>query len=163
MHALLDSVAPVPASDYVRGLRARIGRDYVLLPGVTAVIQNSNRFLVARQHDSGLWSLVGGSIEPGEEPEVALLREVREELGVEVSIRGIVGAYGGSALETTYPNGDRVGYVTIAYRCGLSSTDFALEPSELVETRWLTPAEIAALDRHPWIDKVIHDAVRAAP
>ncbi|NYE20348.1 NUDIX domain-containing protein [Microbacterium immunditiarum] len=130
---------------------------------MTAVVQVDDRFLVARQRDSGLWSLVGGSIEPGEEPEAALLREVREELGVPVAVRGIVGAYGGAALETSYPNGDRVGYVTIAYRCEPASTDFALEPSELIETRWVTQADIAGLDRHRWIDDVLEDAVRTAP
>lgn len=66
-------------SDYVASIRSRIGTDLLLLPGVTAVIRDDDRFLLARHRHSGLWSLIGGGVEPGEEPVAALLREVLEE------------------------------------------------------------------------------------
>jgi 8-oxo-dGTP pyrophosphatase MutT (NUDIX family) len=150
----------VPVSDYVSGLRSRIGTEFLLLPAVTAVIQQDDRFLLARHRDSRRWSLIGGGVEPGEQPETAVRREVREELGVHATTHGIVGAYGGEALEAVYPNGDRVGYVTVAYRCSLSTTDLVLESLELLETRWATAGEVRALDRHEWIDRVIADAAR---
>lgn len=148
----------MPVSDYVSGVRSRIGTDFLLLPAVTAVIQQADRFLLARHRDSGRWGLIGGGVEPGEQPETAVRREVHEELGVHAATHGIVGAYGGEALETVYPNGDRVGYVTVAYRCSLSTTNLVLENLELLETRWVTAGEIRALDRHEWIDEVIADA-----
>ncbi|HEY9266088.1 MAG TPA: NUDIX domain-containing protein [Microbacterium sp.] len=150
----------MPASDYVTAIRSRIGTEFLLLPGVTAVIQEADRFLLARQRDSRRWSLIGGGVEPGERPEVAVRREVLEELGVHSSTHGIVGAYGGEALEAVYPNGDRVGYVTVAYRCSLPTTNLVLESVELLETRWVTAGEVRALDRHEWIDEVLADAVR---
>jgi len=150
----------MPASAYVRSLRDRIGGDYLLLPGVTAVVQDGDRFLLVRQSDSGRWSLIGGGVEPGEEPRAALLREVREELGVDVEIAEIVGAYGGAALESVYPNGDHVGYVTIAYRCSLTSSSFSLEDDEVLDTRWVTLAGLGELDHHGWIDRVLADATR---
>jgi 8-oxo-dGTP pyrophosphatase MutT (NUDIX family) len=153
----------MPASEYVRSLRERVGSIPLLLPGVTAVIQDGDRLLVVRQRDSGRWSLVGGGVEPGEDPETALRREVREELGVDVDVLGIVGAYGGTDLEVTYPNGDRVAYVTVAYRCSLASETLVLEDDELVETRWVTTDQVEDLDRHPWIDRVIADAVVRRP
>ncbi|QDZ16773.1 NUDIX domain-containing protein [Humibacter ginsenosidimutans] len=146
-------------SPYVRSLRERIGHDYLLLPGVTAVFRRGDEFLLARQRDTERWSLVGGGIEPGETPRAAVAREVREELGVTPAVTGIVGAYGGASLETTLPNGDRVGGVTVVFACDLPTDDFVLEAAELIETRWFTLDEIVGLDRHEWIDEVLRDAV----
>ena len=148
----------MPASDYIQGLRSRIGNDYLLLPAVTAVIQDADRFLLARHRDSQLWSLVGGGIEPGESPEAAVQREVFEELGVTPVLHGIIGAYGGRPLENTYPNGDRVGYVTVAYRCSLTTGNLALDRTEILETQWVSNRDARELARHEWIDQVLNDA-----
>lgn len=150
----------MPASEYVQGLRSRIGNDFLLLPAVTAVIQNADRFLLARHRDSQLWSLVGGGIEPGERPEAAVQREVFEELGVKPALNGVIGAYGGRPLENTYPNGDRVGYVTVAYCCSLPKDDLALDRAEILETRWVSMSEVRQLARHEWIDQILDDAAK---
>jgi 8-oxo-dGTP pyrophosphatase MutT (NUDIX family) len=147
----------MPMSPYVRAIRDRIGRDLLLLPAVTAVIRHGDQLLLARHRDSGLWSFVGGGVEPGEDPRAALEREVREELGVAPSIVRVIGAYGGPELTNVYPNGDEVAYVTTAYECHLDTTAIVLEEQELIETRWFTFAEVRDLRRHAWIDRVLAD------
>lgn len=89
---------------------------------------------------------------PGEAPEGAVKREVFEELGVAPTLHGIVGAYGGRSLEDTYPNGDRVGSVTVAYWCSLPNGTLVLDRTELLKTRWISIAEARGLPRHAWID-----------
>lgn len=145
-------------SDYVRAMRDRIGHDLLMLPGVTAVIRDGERFLLSRSAGSDVWSLIGGGVEPGEQPTDAVAREVREELGAGIRITGIVGAYGGESLVVEYPNGDRVAYVTTAYACEVVDK---IQPDgeEIVEVGWFTASEIAGLDREPWIDRVLADAV----
>jgi 8-oxo-dGTP pyrophosphatase MutT (NUDIX family) len=147
----------MPMSDYVASIRSRIGTDLLLLPGVTAVIRDGDRFLLARHRHSGLWGLVGGGVEPGEEPADALLREVFEETGARVRIRGIVGVYGGRPMMMTYPNGDNVGYVTTAYDCELLS-DVTPDLEELLELGWFDRDAIPTLPHRDWIDRVIADA-----
>ena len=143
-------------SDYVASLRSRIGTDFLLLPGVTAVIRDGQNFLLARHRHSGLWSLIGGGVEPGEEPAESLAREVLEETGARVRIRGIVGVYAGEPMMVTYPNGDKVGYVTTAYDCEFTS-DAAADGDELLEIAWFPRDAIPALPRRDWIDRVIGD------
>ena len=149
----------MPTSPYLSDLRERVGHGLLLLPAVTAVIRRDNRFLLCRQPHSPEWGLVGGGIEPLESPEDAVLREVREEIGVAATVHGIVGAYGGEDLLVTYPNGDHVGYTTIAYSCAIPvDAEFLFADGELIETGWFTTTEIARLPRDRWVDRIIGDA-----
>ncbi len=53
-----------------------------------ALIDADNRVLIAQRPEgkqlAGLWEFPGGKLEPGERPEPALIRELNEELGIEV-------------------------------------------------------------------------------
>ncbi len=55
---------------------------------VAGVILLGKRLIIAQRkkgdHLEGHWEFPGGKIEPGEEPEEALVREIKEELGIEV-------------------------------------------------------------------------------
>jgi 8-oxo-dGTP diphosphatase len=61
----------------------------LLLVAACALIDSDNRVLLARRPEgkpmAGLWEFPGGKLAPGETPEVALIRELREELGIDVS------------------------------------------------------------------------------
>lgn len=54
-----------------------------------ALVDEDNRVLIARRpegkHMGGLWEFPGGKVEPGELPEEALIRELGEELGIDVA------------------------------------------------------------------------------
>ena len=55
--------------------------------GAAALIDADGRVLIAQRPQgkqlAGLWEFPGGKVEPGESPEAALIRELREELGIE--------------------------------------------------------------------------------
>jgi 8-oxo-dGTP diphosphatase len=61
----------------------------VVLVVAAALVDIDGRVLIARRPEgkalAGLWEFPGGKVEPGERPEAALIRELREELGIEVS------------------------------------------------------------------------------
>jgi len=61
----------------------------IVLVVAVALIDVDGRVLIAKRPEgkklAGLWEFPGGKVEPGERPEAALIRELREELGIEVS------------------------------------------------------------------------------
>lgn len=60
----------------------------LLLVVAVALIDADNRVLISQRPEgkqlAGLWEFPGGKLDPGETPEQALVRECREELGIEV-------------------------------------------------------------------------------
>ena len=54
-----------------------------------ALVDVDGRVLIAQRPEgknlAGLWEFPGGKVEPGEQPEAALIRELKEELGIDVT------------------------------------------------------------------------------
>lgn len=65
------------------------------VPVVAAIVEKEGRVLLAYKKDwqPGAWGLVAGFPEAGETLEEAVLREVREETGLEGEVLGLVGVY----------------------------------------------------------------------
>jgi 8-oxo-dGTP diphosphatase len=61
----------------------------VVLVAAVALVDADGRVLLARRPEgkplAGLWEFPGGKIDPGETPEAALIRELAEELGIDVA------------------------------------------------------------------------------
>ncbi|MEK8109893.1 NUDIX domain-containing protein [Micromonospora sp. M12] len=105
--------------DYIVGLRKHVGHDLLWLPSVSAVVRNdAGELLLGQRADDGRWSVVSGFVEPGEQPATALVREVREETGLEVAPVRLSSAV---SHPHTYPNGDRCEYLNLGFLCRLVS------------------------------------------
>jgi len=61
----------------------------VLLVAACALVDPDGRVLIARRPEgksmAGLWEFPGGKVEPGELPEATVIRELKEELGIDVT------------------------------------------------------------------------------
>ncbi|MGI9415307.1 MAG: 8-oxo-dGTP diphosphatase MutT [Hyphomicrobiales bacterium] len=61
----------------------------LLLVAACAMVDPDGRVLIARRPEgkpmAGLWEFPGGKVEPGEQPEATVIRELKEELGVDVT------------------------------------------------------------------------------
>jgi 8-oxo-dGTP diphosphatase len=61
----------------------------IVLVSAVALIDSDGRVLLARRPEgkplAGLWEFPGGKVHPGETPEAALIRELKEELGIDVA------------------------------------------------------------------------------
>jgi 8-oxo-dGTP diphosphatase len=105
---------------------------------VAAVIEREGRILIARRpaalHLGGLWEFPGGKRQPGETPEAALVREIREELDAAVTVGELL-----DDVEWTYPEKT---VRLLFFRCALDDEPRAAEGQEIA---WVAPAD---LDRH---------------
>jgi 8-oxo-dGTP diphosphatase len=110
---------------------------------VGAALLDGGRLLAARRSApadlAGRWELPGGKVEPGEAPAAALVRELREEIGVEVAVGRIW-----DVLFHAYPAFD---LVMLVYACRIVSGD--PRAVEVADLRWLPPDELPAWDILP--------------
>lgn len=59
----------MPTPEFVLELRKKIGHDLLWLPGVIGVVFNdAGQVLLGQRSDNGVWTLVTGMLEPGEQP-----------------------------------------------------------------------------------------------
>ncbi|MCP2360750.1 8-oxo-dGTP diphosphatase [Nonomuraea thailandensis] len=140
-------------SPFLAKLREKVGGDLIMLPSVSGfVFDDEGRLLLAQHGDRGLWAAPGGGVDPDERPEDAVARELQEELGIDIEVRGLLGVYGGPEFRTLYPNGHEVGYVIAAYICALAPGSAVPQPDgvEIHDFRWVSEQELPGLSTTAW-------------
>jgi ADP-ribose pyrophosphatase YjhB (NUDIX family) len=128
-------------SDYVARLRACVGNDLLILTSAGACIRDEQgRILLLRRSD-GMWSVPGGGLEPGERLDQAVVREVREETGLEVEPTALIGVYSDPAYTFTYPNGHQVQPIIAFFECRVVGGTLQPDLDEILEARYFGPGD----------------------
>jgi mutator protein MutT len=110
---------------------------YRLPISVKAVLVDAGRAcLLLNERDQ--WELPGGRLERGETPETCLLREVREEIGLEPIVEDLVDARAFEAVP-----GKEV--FILVYRCRLAAPGDIVLSYEHREAGWFAPSEWESL------------------
>lgn len=115
---------------------------------VAAIITHNDR-IFATQRGYGEfkdgWEFPGGKMEPGETPQQALMREIREELDTEIEVGSLV-----ETVEYDYPNF----HLTMhCFLCTIRSGELVLKEHEAA--KWLTGEELDSVDWLPADVKVV--------
>ena len=114
------------------------------------IIKDEQVFATQRGYGEwqGWWEFPGGKIEPGESPEAALVREIREELNAEIAVGNLL-----QTIDWDYPTF----HLTMhCYLCTLTSDDLHL--NEHTASAWLTKETLATVKWLP-ADIVLLDAI----
>jgi 8-oxo-dGTP diphosphatase len=128
------------------------------LVGVGAVVFKDAEVLLVRRGQEparGSWSLPGGLVELGETLEAAINRELAEETGLTVTLRGIT-----AVLERIFPDPEgRIAYhyVLVDYLCDYVTGE--LTPgSDITAARFIPLADLSGFDLAPLTADVISRA-----
>ena len=120
---------------------------------VAAILQRDGAYFATQRgygEFEGMWEFPGGKIEPGESREVALKREIQEELGVDIAIENLL-----CTTEYDYPSF----HLTMhCYLCSIASGEIELR--EHKSALWLTSDR---LDDVAWLpaDKEVIDKLKS--
>ena len=119
---------------------------------VAAIILHKGR-VFATQRGYGAfkdgWEFPGGKIEPGETPQEALTREIKEELDVEIEVNDFL-----EPVEYDYPE---FHLSMDCFFCGIKSGEMVLKEHEAA--KWLTEDTLDSVDWLP-ADKGLIDGIR---
>jgi 8-oxo-dGTP diphosphatase len=115
------------------------------VPVVCAVIERAGRVLLAQRpadkHLPRQWEFPGGKVEPGEDPAVAIVREISEELGCAIRITRALPVF-----LHTYP---RVVIEMIPFVCSLADGSPEPHPHEHLDLVWALPGQVTGYDLAP--------------
>lgn len=108
-----------------------------------AVLREGDRFFIARRAPgerlAGLWEFPGGKVDPGESPEVAMARELREELCIDATVGALL-------ADVTHAEGPRPVRL-LFYAITAFTGTIRLQDHD--DARWVTAADMAHFEFAP--------------
>jgi 8-oxo-dGTP diphosphatase len=127
-----------------------------ILPAVAAAIFNTQgEVLLQKRKDVNKWCVISGHVEFGETVEDAILREIKEETGIDAIVIRFIGVYSSAGSQTYHYENRTVQYVTLYFEARLTEAILpGFSNNETQELKFFHPRHIpndfALINRH-WL------------
>ena len=133
--------APNPI-DQVATIRPYVGHDIFSGVGSSVVLTDEKGRILMLQHVGEVhWRVPSGYANLGENAAHTAVREIKEELNLDIEPQRIIGVSATPRLITTYNNGDRVRVVDVIFAARVTGGQLHLDESEIADLRWVAPEE----------------------
>lgn len=134
-----------------------------LVPAASAVVADqAGAILLIERTDNGLWTIPGGGMEVGETIAQTAVREVKEETGLDVAVRRLVGIYSDPRHVVEYSDGEVRQQFSVCFACRVTGGQLATS-SESRRVGFFAPEEIKAMPVHESIRLRIRDYLDSHP
>lgn len=108
-----------------------------------AIIHHDGKILIARRKANApyplLWEFPGGKVEKNEDPKECVIRELKEELDIDIEVK--------SVFDVVYYRYPEKPVLVLAYRCRWAHG--IVKDLDVTEHRWVLPEQLAAFDFLP--------------
>ena len=106
------------------------------VPAASALVLHGDKILFVRtKRTPGLWAFPGGKVEKGETSEQAAIREIKEEVGLDIRLTERLGKYVTSS-----------GFEIECFVALSDESDVMIDASEIIEAKWCGLQQGLALD-----------------
>lgn len=116
--------------------------------GANAIIKYNEMILLEKRKDCDLWGLVGGGVKRQETPLEAIVREVREELGIRISKDCFkkLGVYGEPGRIAAYQDGSIWRMVVVVFQLELESEPDIVISNESADMRFFSKEQLSDVE-----------------
>ncbi len=134
---------PVTHGDTILALRQRVGAGWLIAPGASALVRDgAGQVLLVRRADNGRWMLPSGYMDLGESIAETVVRELREETGLEVRPERLINVSTGPQHQVTYPNGDQVQVCSTLFECAWVGGALRPDAREITAAEFFPPSAL---------------------
>lgn len=128
-----------------------------LVPAASAIVTDKRgKILLHRRSDSGLWGLPGGTMEIGESIAETIVREVKEETGLDVHPEYVVGIYTNPSHVIAFSDGEVRQEFSVCFACTIMGGELMVS-DESTELEFFNAKQIEHLSMHDSIRQRIRD------
>jgi len=118
-----------------------------LLPAASALVLRERTILFVRNtRTPDRWAFPGGKAEEGETPEQTAIREIKEEVGLDIELVKELGRYVTAS-----------GFEIVCFVATAGTPDLRIDTTEIVEARWFDLREALNLDLIPTVRDALQD------
>lgn len=122
--------------------RPKFKKDHIVTSVVAVILNERQEVLLTKRSIppfQGEWVMPGGKVDLGEPVKSAIVREVMEEVGLEVEVGELIDLF-----EHVTPGDDNYHFIIIYYRCHPLHQELNHSEHEVDEVRWVAQPDLAA-------------------
>ena len=123
---------------YISDIRNKVGNDPIFMPSSGGCIYKDGKILLQKRKDDGEWAFHGGCLELGETFYQCLVRELKEELNIDIKKATPIGVLSGQKENHIYPNGDEIFGIDMVYMIDEFEGVPTPDNDEVVDLKWFS-------------------------